>query len=207
MLCCCLNLSRGRQAQLRPFMRITGGTLRSRILIAPRGSATRPTADRVREALFSILASRIDIDGAHVLDLYAGTGSLSFEALSRGAASVTLVEHARAAVEAIRANADALGVAGRVKMHAITVERALAHLAGSTFDLIFADPPYAMIADGAVPSLLSKLRCADLLTEDGVLVLEHASLSASPPIDNLRVDQTRVYGDTSLAFYVREGAQ
>jgi len=121
-------------------MRIIAGDWRGRKLVAPEGTATRPTGDRVREALFSMLASRLgSFEGLRVADLYAGSGALGFEALSRGAASATFVEHDPKALAAIRANVEALGAGDRTRVLA----RAAQNLpAGDGFDLVFADPPY-----------------------------------------------------------------
>src|SRR5580698_8823990 len=115
-------------------MRITGGAFRSRALRAPRGQATRPTSDRVREALFGILSSAGALDGVRVLDLYAGTGALALEALSRGASDATLVEGAREALDAIRANVKSLAVEDRVRVVAGDVREAVRRLRGP-FDL------------------------------------------------------------------------
>lgn len=113
-------------------MRITGGTFRSRAIRAPRGSATRPTSDRVREALFGILTSAGVLDGSpppRVLDLYAGTGALGLEALSRGAAEATFVESGREALAVLRENIAALGVEGRTHVVAADVGAAAARAA------------------------------------------------------------------------------
>jgi len=121
-------------------MRIIAGEWRGRPLKAPAGAATRPTADRVRETLFSMLASRLGtFEGLRVADLFAGSGALGFEALSRGAAHVTFVEQDRAALDAIRANAAALKADDRAQ---ILARSALRLPASEPFDLIFADPPY-----------------------------------------------------------------
>ncbi|MES2001365.1 MAG: 16S rRNA (guanine(966)-N(2))-methyltransferase RsmD [Pseudomonadota bacterium] len=121
-------------------MRIIAGRWRGRLLDAPAGSSTRPTADRVREALFSMLISRIgSFENLAVADLFAGTGALGFEALSRGAAHVTFVERDSIALAAIRANAAKLGASDRIS---VSASSALSLPRGGPFDLIFADPPY-----------------------------------------------------------------
>jgi 16S rRNA (guanine966-N2)-methyltransferase len=183
-------------------MRITGGTFRSRALKAPRGDATRPTSDRVREALFSILASRREIAGARVLDLYAGTGALGLEALSRGAAHATFVERAKEAQAALRANVAALGVGDRARILASPVEL-LPKLLGddAPFDLVLADPPYADVSSGTAPRALSALVHARLVANGALVVLEHAHKDAAPSIAGLDLEDARRYGDTSLAFY------
>jgi 16S rRNA (guanine966-N2)-methyltransferase len=123
-------------------MRIVAGEWRGRKLSAPEGMATRPTGDRVRETLFSMLASRLgSFEQLHVADLYAGSGALGLEALSRGAAFACFVEQEPRAVAAIRANAEALGASGRTKILARSAEKLPAP--EQPFDLIFADPPYA----------------------------------------------------------------
>src|SRR5215213_7421990 len=122
-------------------MRIIAGEWRGRPLIAPPGKATRPTADRVRETLFSMLVSRLGLfEDLRVADLFAGSGALGFEALSRGAAEATFVENDPAAAAAIRTNAEELGASGRV---AILVRSALMLPKSGPFDLVFTDPPYA----------------------------------------------------------------
>jgi 16S rRNA (guanine966-N2)-methyltransferase len=191
-------------------MRITGGTLRSRALRAPRGQATRPTSDRVREALFGILASAGVLEGARVLDLYAGTGALAFEALSRGAARATLVESSRDALAAVRANVASLGVEDRAHVVAGDVRdvaRLLARVRVSVgacagpFDLVLADPPWALVDAGQVTRALEELVAAGLLAPDARVVLEHAARSLAPEIGGLVRGETRRYGDTALTFY------
>ncbi|HEX6374749.1 MAG TPA: 16S rRNA (guanine(966)-N(2))-methyltransferase RsmD [Allosphingosinicella sp.] len=134
-------------------MRIIAGRWRGRPLVAPEGSATRPTADRVREALFSMLASRIgSFEGLQVADLFAGSGALGLEALSRGAAHCVFVENDRRAVEAIRANLAALGASGEV------LPRSAEHAAlPRPVDLAFLDPPYG---SGLAPAALAALAIA-----------------------------------------------
>lgn len=185
-------------------MRITGGAHRSRPLSAPKGDTTRPTSDRVREALFGIVTSQRTLFGAKVLDLYAGTGALGLEALSRGATSATLVESARPALGAIRANVEALRLERQVRVVPVAVERAgEAVRAGSPFDLVFADPPYALVASGAAAKRIGELIEDGILADDGLLVLEHGKNEASPGISGLSLSRVRRYGDTVLAFYVR----
>jgi 16S rRNA (guanine966-N2)-methyltransferase len=184
-------------------VRITGGTFRSRTLVAPRGAATRPTSDRVREALFSILGSLGAVSGARVLDLYAGTGALALEALSRGAAHATLVESSRASLAAIRSNVEALGVADRTRVLAATAERALDILAtdipkGERFELVFADPPYAGV-EGAVRTL-ERYAGKGAWSPGAVVVLEHSSKDA-PEATGLERLELRRYGDTALSLF------
>jgi len=183
-------------------MRITGGTLRSRTLRAPRGSATRPTTDRVREALFGILASAGTLEGANVADLYAGTGALGIEALSRGARRATLVESARPALAALRSNVESLGVEDRVRVLSCDVSACAGRLVSDgPFDLVLADPPWADVDSGDVATALASLAAAGALSPGATLVLEHASRSAAPDILGFAREGTRRYGDTALTFY------
>ena len=183
-------------------MRITGGTLRSRQLRAPRGQATRPTSDRVREALFAILGSAGALTGAKVLDLYAGTGALAFEALSRGAAHATLVESSRDALVVLRANVAGLGLQGQTRIVAGDVRAHVSSLARhGRFDLVLADPPWELVDEGAPQAVLAALAQSGGLADHATVVLEHAARTASPPIDALVLKDTRRYGDTALAFF------
>lgn len=184
-------------------MRVIAGHLGGRRLEAPRGLTTRPTADRVREALFSSLAS---VTGARVLDLYAGTGALAIEALSRGAASAVLVENARPALVALRGNLATLGLTEVARVVPEPVARFVARAANlgeNAFDLVFADPPY-----DCVDSAFEALETLAPSFAPGVrIVLEHASKrpprASARPIPLLEIVRTREYGDTALAFLAR----
>jgi 16S rRNA (guanine966-N2)-methyltransferase len=182
-------------------MRITGGTYRSRAILAPRGSETRPTSDRVREALFSMLASSgvfADEPGPRVLDLYAGSGALALEALSRGARAAVLVESARPAVAAIRANIDALAVGDLTTVLAMRVEQALSQL-DEPFDLVLLDPPYAVVDTPSFSELLAN--AAQHVAPEGLLVLEHAASSEPSAPQGLELDRSRRHGDTALSLF------
>lgn len=174
-------------------LRIVAGSLGGRRLVAPRGSETRPTSERVREALFSILGP---MDGLVVLDLFAGTGALGLEALSRGAARVVFVEQARSALEALGRNVDALGVRADVAIFPTTVERACPKLPGP-FDLVLADPPYADLSTAARG--LDALARRGLLAEAGRIVLEHRA-SDVPRCSLITFGEPRLYGDTGLSI-------
>jgi 16S rRNA (guanine966-N2)-methyltransferase len=166
-------------------------------LKAPKGQATRPTADRVREALFSILSARLDIEGAAVLDVFAGTGALGLEALSRGAREVTFVEHAKPALSALRENIASLDVEKQSTVLAKRADAAVASLSRVRFDLVLCDPPWADLP--ALKGLFVGL--GRLLRENGVFVLEHAARMAAAPIEGLHVVDARRYGDTSITFF------
>ncbi|WP_309064458.1 16S rRNA (guanine(966)-N(2))-methyltransferase RsmD [Microbacterium sp.] len=183
--------------------RIIAGAARGARLDVP-GSGTRPTSDRVRESLFGALESMDAIDGARVLDLYAGSGALGLEAWSRGAAAVDLVERARPAVQIVERNAalvaKALGGAqpGRspAKVHQSTVQAFLARAAGP-YDLVFTDPPYDL-TDAAMTADLTAL--APLLSPDAVVVVERARRSTAPDLTaaGLELLREKVYGDTAV---------
>jgi 16S rRNA (guanine966-N2)-methyltransferase len=148
-------------------MRIIAGEWRGRAIEAPPGRGTRPTADRVRESLFSMLASRLgSFEDLRVADLFAGSGALGLEALSRGAASATFVEANRDAAAAIRRNADKLGASGRVT---VITRSALTLPKSQPFELIFADPPYAA---GSGSAVVRSIIDADWLASGGWLSVE-----------------------------------
>jgi 16S rRNA (guanine966-N2)-methyltransferase len=187
---------------VRAPMRITGGIYRSRKLRTPQGLSTRPTSDRVRQGLFGILSAVRAIEGRQVLDLYAGTGALALEALSRGAAHAVLVESSRSALSALRANVAALGLETRTRIVADKVGHATKWLASQgPFDLVFVDPPWALVDSGEVAPALADLVDAGALSPDALAILEHAARSSPPTIAGLTLDGTRRYGDTALAIY------
>src|SRR4051812_38997114 len=152
-------------------MRIVAGTWRGRSLAAPPGTETRPTADRVRQALFDMLmhapwAGRAVVEGATVLDVFAGTGALGLEALSRGAARTTFVERARAALTVLRANIVACGAAGRCEVLAVD---ALSVPGGEGADIVFLDPPYGQ---DLVARSLARLRSVGRVGPGSLIVAE-----------------------------------
>ena len=171
-------------------MRVVAGTFKGRRLTAPRGTRTRPTADRVREALFSMLG---DVGGARVLDLYAGSGALGIEALSRGADSAVFVERDAQAVAAIERNLAAVGVEANLVRQ--DVVRFLARADGA-FDLVFCDPPYDSAARLAGP--LAK-RLPALIAEDARIVTE--SDKRNPLVLPFPLLVERAYGDTRIAIH------
>lgn len=182
-------------------MRVIGGELGGRRLIAPRGRGTRPTSDRVREAVFSALG---DLSDARVLDLFAGSGALAIEALSRGAACAVAVEHAPPALRALRQNVAALGLADRLHVVAQRVERAAPVVARQApFDLVLVDPPYAEVRGGLAEVLAPYLALA---APGACLVLEHAARDQPPPLGAFLCERTRRYGDTAVTRYLAGGA-
>lgn len=177
-------------------MRVVGGRLGGRRLRAVPGRGTRPTGDRVREALFSVLGPRVE--GARVLDLFAGTGALAIEALSRGAASAVLVEQSAQATAVIRANLEALDLSGTATVRRTKAEVYLRTQRDGPFDLVFLDPPYALPV-GLLAGILARLATASALTAGAVLALESSARAEPPPWPpGLRPERPRRYGDTAL---------
>jgi 16S rRNA (guanine966-N2)-methyltransferase len=175
-------------------MRVIAGELGGRRLRAPRGDATRPTSERVREALFSMLG---DLAGARVLDLFAGSGALGIEALSRGAAAATFVERSPRALAALRANIEALGLAGRAR---VLEGDAVAALRGrGEYDLVFLDPPYA--AAGSLEGPLAR-GLPGLLAAGARIVSE--SDRRRPLELELPLMRERRYGDTIIRIHHTE---
>ncbi len=159
-------------------MRVIAGALRGRVLSAPPGDATRPTGARVREALFSILA---DVSGHKVLDLYAGSGALGIEALSRGAASAVFVESSRPALQCLRENLGKLGLAGVSTVLGRRAEGCESELGRhGPFDLVLCDPPWRDVE--AAATLLSELCRRGLFAPGGRVVLEHAAKQPPPAL-------------------------
>jgi 16S rRNA (guanine966-N2)-methyltransferase len=180
-------------------MRVIAGRLGGRRLQAPRGRATRPTSDRVREALFAMLGA---LDGASVLDLFAGSGALGIEALSRGAAQAVFVEHDAAALRSLSANLDALGLAPPlVQVHRSDALAALqtARRREETYDLLFIDPPYSQAHDWG-PELSAAL--PPLLRPAARVVVE--SDRRAPLQLELELERERRYGDTSIRIHVHQ---
>jgi len=184
-------------------MRIIAGTFRSRALNAPAGLATRPTSDRLRETLFNVLAPRIQ--GASFLDLYAGSGAIGIEALSRGATKVTFVERAAPALNVLRTNLDRLKITAGFRIHSGSVASFLRKPpAGSvgSFDLVFLDPPYDATAEYATALGLLGGASADLLAPDAVVIAEHRRKqrleSQYGALEHSRVLEQ---GDAALSFF------
>jgi 16S rRNA (guanine966-N2)-methyltransferase len=177
-------------------MRVIAGRLGGRRLRAPRGRTTRPTADRVREALFSMLG---DVQGAHVLDLFAGSGALGIEALSRGAARAVFVERERFALEALRSNLEELGIGaseGEIRRGDALGALRATRKRGETYDLVFVDPPYALaqaLSRDLPPMLAPVLRA-------GARVVVESDRRA-PLEPGLAAQASRRYGDTTITIH------
>ncbi len=195
-------------------MRVIAGTYRSRPLKSSRGWATRPTSDRLRETLFDVLAGRTE--GSFFADLYAGSGAVGIEALSRGASQVWFVEEAPPAVGAIRANLASLKIESGFRIESRDVAAALAGLARQTeqrpWDIVFLDPPYEAV--GAYKSTLTTLGrlAAELLAPNGIVIVEHRSGSRAAETTALKEIYGQLHrrrmltqGDAALSFYSCEG--
>ena len=184
-------------------MRIIAGSLRSRTLVAPAGLDTRPTSDRLRETLFNVLAGRME--GAIFVDLYAGSGAVGIEALSRGATQVTFVERAPAALKVLRSNLERLGLREGFKVNAASVQAFLKRLKPGPepgIDLVFLDPPYDSAQEYAGTLGLLGGEAAGLLALDALVVAEHRRKEKLGDRYG-RLERARLLeqGDAALSFY------
>jgi len=186
-------------------MRVIAGRYRSRVLTAPRGLDTRPTSDRLRETLFNVLAPRLE--DAVFLDLYAGSGAVGIEALSRGAREAIFVEQADAANRVIRANLSSLGIRGGYALEMRSVGAALRRLtdAGRQADLVFLDPPYAEAGEYETALGLLGGECRGILAPDALVIAEHEKrrelAERAGALVRYRVLKQ---GDAALSFYRME---
>lgn len=184
-------------------MRVIAGTFRSRLLAAPKGTGTRPTSDRLRETLFNILAPRLS--GCRFADLYAGTGAVGIEALSRGAAHVWFTENAPAAIASLRANLASLGIARGYTLEDRGTGALLARLdkLGGPLDLLFLDPPYEAATEyEATLAFLGSSRARSALAADALIVAEHSSKTPlAARYGALVQTRTKKQGDAALSFY------
>jgi 16S rRNA (guanine966-N2)-methyltransferase len=183
-------------------MRVIAGNAHGRRIIAPRGLETRPATARVRSSIFSRLDARFDMTGARVLDLYAGSGSLGLEALSRGAAHVTFVDSSRAAVATITKNLQVFGLTGASRILTADVLHAIADLSGARerFDLVFVDAPYA---DDLSAEVLAALVEKEVVVPQGWIVVRQAGRAATlAPAGLERVNEATL-GDHRIALYRR----
>lgn len=186
-------------------MRVISGTAKGRALKAVPGLATRPTSDKVKEAVFSMIGPYFD--GGAALDLFAGTGALGIEALSRGMARAVFVDRDGASVKTVKANLDTCGFADRAEVHRSDALRAMKRLGrrGIAFDCVFLDPPYRF---PALDKLMLELAALELLRPRAVIVAEHGAARALPErIGPLRLFRRAEYGDTAVSLfdYDREG--
>jgi 16S rRNA (guanine966-N2)-methyltransferase len=182
-------------------MRITGGTLRSRKLLSIKSDKLRPATDRLRESMFDILSNIIEFDGARALDLYAGTGSVGFETLSRGAGRAVFVEANPKVAGVLRENAKSLGVEDKCIIHVMKVEKYLAAYSNGTitddgkFDVVYIDPPYAY--NHETHNIVDKVLTQNMVDRSGIICVEH-SKEYSPPASHLF--RQKLFGSTILSF-------
>ena len=179
-------------------MRIISGTSRGRRLVTPKSQAIRPTSDRVKESIFNILGD--EVEGKVVLDLFAGTGNLGIEALSRGARKALFVEKGRQALRLIQKNLSQFGMKGRSEILPKDVSRAIGILKqrGESFDLILMDPPYEK---GLIQKTLLKLYLHRIYHEESILVIEHDRRETIPErVEGWILTRQRGIGDTVISF-------
>ncbi len=180
-------------------MRIVSGSIKGRRLFAPSGLALRPTPGKVRSALFNILSEQIA--EASFLDLYAGTGAMGLEALSRGAKQVTFVEQVPRHLQYLRKNIAACGMAAQSRVRGMAVEDFL-RASGQRFDLVFLDPPYT---SDAFEKILPSLRSGDMIADTGCVIIEHFHKRALPEmIGKIGFLKQYRYGETLLSFYGKQ---
>ncbi|NLE68777.1 MAG: 16S rRNA (guanine(966)-N(2))-methyltransferase RsmD [Clostridiales bacterium] len=182
-------------------VRILGGTHRSRLITTPRGVDTRPTRSMVREAVFNILQGQLA--GSRVLDLFAGSGAMGLEALSRGASLAVFCDRQQAARQAISENLRRLQLADAAQLLQADWQQAIRQLQArkQQFHLIFLDPPYKMDAEPVLAALVA----ADLLDRDGHIILEQSTQTTPGLPDALEIQQNRRYGQTRLYIITRKG--
>jgi len=185
-------------------MRIVGGSAGGRKLLTPRGLDIRPTSDKVKESLFSILAGMLgSLDGCAALDIFAGTGNLGIEALSRGAGSAVFIDSGREALSIIAKNLELTGLGDKGQVISRDFRSALSVLESrpERFGLVFIDPPYQK---GLLQICLARLGESPVLDDDAVVVAEHSSReSLGSEYGTLQRCDSRVYGDTALAFFIK----
>jgi 16S rRNA (guanine966-N2)-methyltransferase len=182
-------------------VRVVGGTLRGRPLSTPKTDAIRPTTDRTREAVFNVIAHRYGdlLDGGRVLDLFAGTGALGLEALSRGASYGVFIEESAEGRGLIRTNVEAFGLSGRTKIFRRDATRLGEAGTLQPFDIIFADPPYAKgLGEKALTAALE----GGWLKPGALCIVEESAATPFQPPAGFTLEDRRDYGDTSVAFCV-----
>jgi len=182
-------------------MRITGGELRSRKLLTTKSDGLRPATDRLRETMFDILSNLMEFEGAIALDLYAGTGSVGFETISRGASRVVFVEANPKVAEVLFQNANDLGIEKKCDIRITKVEKYLNLLSQqadserTAFDIVYVDPPYAM--NNATHQIVDKIISEKTVKHSGVICVEHSKKYSPPPSHLFR---QKLFGSTILSF-------
>lgn len=183
-------------------MRIAGGEFGGRTLFVPKSDAIRPTQDRVREALFSIL--QCEMPGAAFLDLFAGTGSVGLEALSRGAASATFVECNAKHLDVLRRNIEAMARSARTEVVRSDAYRYIASYSGPGFDVAFADPPYALGEEKGYESVLATLAARGVVKPGGLFIAEMTSAQRAEDTPGWDLLRDRTYGKSRLCIWRRD---
>lgn len=178
-------------------MRITGGELRGRTIYSGKTLDIRPATDRVRETLFAILPQYINLSKTAVIDLYAGTGSLGFECLSRGCPYVIFVDSSQAAVRHIKRTAASLDCENRCRIIHSPVERFI-HKKSETAGLLFADPPYSMKDVSFLPELIAR---SSIVEQEAVLLIEHSKKTVFPDSRRYTVFRQKIFGNTIVSFF------
>ncbi len=179
-------------------MRVIAGTAKGRRLRVPAGLHVRPSGARLRESAFGILEHRGAIEGARVLDLFAGTGALGIEALSRGAVSLVAVEQDRAVAKLLQSNVEHAGFTDRTRVLLQSAERAVAQLpAGESFDLVLLDPPYR---EGLAQPVLARLAERGLVTPGGLVLVEHARVETVAWPESWELELDRRFGDSTITL-------
>ncbi|MDO8527059.1 MAG: 16S rRNA (guanine(966)-N(2))-methyltransferase RsmD [Deltaproteobacteria bacterium] len=181
-------------------MRVIAGTAKGRRLATPKSHAIRPVLDQVKESIFNIL---FNVEGLHILDLFAGTGAMGIEGLSRGGADAVFVDSSKEASRLIKKNLEMCGFAHCSKVLEMTAVKAVAILEkqGRPFDLIFVDPPYEQ---HFIKKTMEKLSRSNLLNENTIIVSEHHPKEPIPPIEGLILTDERKYGQTVVSFLCRQ---
>jgi len=178
-------------------MRVISGTYKGRNLRPVRDPRVRPAADRVKESIFNILQNRVNLHGTRVLDLFAGSGSLGFEALSRGAAWVVFVDEWQGATKVIEENIKLLGCGDRCEVIKADVYKFLRH-AEEQYDLVFVDPPYRL---ESAPDLPHRIFKQGLLSPPGLIIMEHAARTKIQPDGSFSLVSERAFGSTKVSFF------
>jgi 16S rRNA (guanine966-N2)-methyltransferase len=178
-------------------MRVVGGEFRGRRLVGPDGDAVRPTSDRTRESLFSILSNRIDFEGLRVLDLFAGTGALGIEALSRGASFALFIDNSAQGRALVRTNLEALGLTGRGRLFRRDAAKPGEIGTMEAFDLVFLDPPYGR---GLGEAALAGLLAGGWLKPEATIVLEEERGAVPAAISGYSITDRRSFGGTEIIF-------
>lgn len=178
-------------------MRVISGTYKGRTLKSVRDPRLRPAADRVRESIFNVLQNRLSLRGARVLDLFAGSGSLGFEALSRGAALVVFVDEWQGATKVIEENSKLLHCEDRCEIIKADVYKFLRHAEG-LYDLVFVDPPYRL---ESAPDLPHRIVERGLLSPPGLIIMEHAARTKIESDGSFSLISERTFGGTKVSFF------